>query len=567
MLGLLVGLVSLIAPYSSKLYFDNVYPARDASLLVVLAITIGVLGVATSLMSALRGYYSAVISSVVGSAMGLMYYNHLLHLPVRFFDEHRTGELMSRLGDVRGALGTVVRVTETVLVNGVYLLIVPPFLMVLSWKLAIVALITTPLTVLVSVVTGPLLRSHLKQSAEATAELGAIQVELLSQIRTLKALAGEHIFFAHVRKQAELSVRAQLKANGLSTAVGLCSSVVQVGGAGFYSWYAWTLILEGEITLGTFVAFSAYLGYLIGPVGALAGLFTDFQRTAVTLERSFEYLDVEPEQDPLAAHEPPPKIAIPVRGELSVEGVSFGYSRDQQVLRSASVVFPKGTSTAIVGDSGAGKSTLIRLLCRIEEPTAGAIRLDGSDLVKYPLPELRRQLGVVWQDPSLFRGTIWENLTFGTEAIAVARVVEVVRLCRLDSLLSELPQGFDTSVAEWGATVSGGQRQRLALARTLLREARVLLLDEPMSQVDMRTEDEVMRDMLVEVKGRTVVFVTHRLTTARLADRICVMKAGQVIGSGTHEELLSSCDEYARMVRFSQSETPEQAPHGPRAMS
>jgi ABC-type bacteriocin/lantibiotic exporter with double-glycine peptidase domain len=549
LLGLFVALLSLANPYLSKQFFDRVYPSRDVSLMEVLVFSVAAFGIATAVMSTIRAYFSQVVASKLGSEVGLMYFNHLQHLPISFFDQHRVGEVLSRVADVRSATGTISRVFQTLVVNGAYLVIVPPFLLLLNWRLSLLALIMTPVTVAISTISSRILRRFLKLSAEAGAELGAIQVEVLSQIRAVKSLSAEARVFADARGQSEELLRAQISGAAISAGVTLANSLVRVLGSAVFSWYAWTLILSGEMTLGAFVAFSGYLGYLTGPVGALTGLFADFQQSAVTLGRAFEYLDLAAEQDPAIAFCAAGPVQRSLKGTVRLDSVAFQYENGRPVLQDVCLCFERGSTTAIVGSSGAGKSSILRLLSRMAEPSRGEILIDGAPSMAIPLNEFRRQISVVWQEHSLFRGTIRQNLLFGNEGIALEKIDEVMSVCRLGELVESLPAGYDTQVAEWGATLSGGQRQRLAIARALLRDAPILLLDEATSQVDVLTEEALLRDLLAYARTRTVIFVTHRVTTACLADNICVLDAGRVVGFGPHATLLFDCPEYVEMLR------------------
>lgn len=552
LLALVVGLLGLATPLITKMYFDNVYPGRDFALLQLLVIGSAVLGISSSLMRSLESYYTQVVGSKMSSAVELMYFNHLQHLPIRFYDEHRVGEVVSRLADVRGSLQTITRVFHILLVNGIYLLIVPPFLAALSWRLSLMALLTTPITVSVSTLTGRVVRGFIKQNAEATAELAAIQVEVLSQLRTFKVLGVEHRVFADVRAQTEDVLRSQLRKTGMTSAIGFVNAVVSAAGLAAYTWYAWTLILRGEMTLGSYVAFSAYLGYLTSPMGQVAALFADFQQTAITLGRAFEYLDVLPEQPPEHAYLPPSRIATPLRGDIRLGDVTFGYSSDCRVLRNITMAFSPGTMTVLLGQSGAGKSSLLRLICRLGDPDSGSLWIDGIPVTQIPLAELRHQVAVVWQEPSLFRGTIWHNLTFGLDRIDREAVDDAVRACLLEDVIANLPDGYETAVAEWGATLSGGQRQRFCIARALLRDAPVLLLDEATSQVDVRTEELLLREVLRRVRHKTVVFATHRVAIGSLADHICVLDNGQLVEGGSHDELSHANGLYAEMLQVAQ---------------
>jgi ABC-type bacteriocin/lantibiotic exporter with double-glycine peptidase domain len=546
-LGLVLGLFGMATPYLSKLLIDEVYPSRDLTLMQLLVAGILVLAVAQAVMGAIRSYFTSYTTAHLANATSLLFFNHLQHLRTRFFDEHRVGEIMSRFGDVRTSLNSVARVFETVFVNGVYLVLVPPFLFLLQWKLAIVSLITIPVTVIITTTSSRLLRRFWKKSAEAYAELGAFQVEVLSHIRTLKALSLEHQLYNRASGQIQGALQMQLKAGGWSQVFGTLNAVVRALGTAVFTWYAWTLIIHNEMTLGDYIAFTAYMGYLYNPLQQITGLFSDFQQMAVNLGRMFEYLDAPVEQDPAGAYLPPGPVTRVIEGDLRLRDVSFGYSPEKRVLHDVNLHFPRGTITSVVGPSGAGKSSLLRLITRMEEPDSGRLFIDGSAMTAMPLSDLRRQVSVVWQEFALMQGTVWENLTLGTPDATRAQVDDAVRLCRLDGLLASLPNGYDTNVAEWGATLSGGQRQRMAIARALVRDTPVLLFDEATSNVDMQTETEILRDLFARVEGKTVVFVTHRVQTATLADQICVIEAGRVMGVGTHADLMRDCDSYRRL--------------------
>lgn len=549
LLGLIVGLVGLVPPYLAKLLFDNVYPARDVRLLHVVVIGIVVVSMVSAVMGALRAYYSQAIGARVGSAVTLLYFNHLQHLPTRFFEAHRVGEITSRFGDGQAALASLTKIFQTVLVSGAYLLLIPPLLFLLSWKLALLSVATVPVTAAIATALSRTLRQRWKASAEAGAELNAFQLEVFSHVRTFKALAAEGYVFHKARAHIDDVLRAQLDANAWSTGVGLMTTTVRALGTGAYTWYAWTLVLRGELTLGTFMAFSAYLGYFTGPVGQVAGLFGDFQQMSVALGRTFEYLDLEPEQPVEAAYATSQTTGARFRGEFRLDRVTFGYAPDRPVLRDISASFVPGVVTAIVGDSGAGKSSLLRLLARVEDPDVGRITVDGSSLDSLPLSTIRRQMGLVWQDPGVVRGTLWENLTLGLGDVPRAAVDDVVRVCQLDELLRQLPDGYDSQIGEWGATLSGGQRQRIAMARVLLRDTPVLLLDEATSQIDVQTEEQLLRELFARVRQKTVLLVTHRIATASLADQVCVLGGGQLLAVGSHRELAASCEHYQRLLR------------------
>jgi ABC-type bacteriocin/lantibiotic exporter with double-glycine peptidase domain len=546
-LGLVLGLMGMVTPYLSKLLIDRMYPNHDVTLMHMLVGGMLAVSVAQALLGGVRGYFTAYTTAHLASATSLLFFNHLQHLKVRFFDERRVGEIMSRFGDVRQSLASVAQIFETLIVNGAYLLLVPPFLFLLQWKLAVVSLITVPITALVTTLSMRAVRKLLKRTAEAFADLGALQTEVLSNIRTIKVMGLENHIYERAHRQTQKALQVQLKVGGFRHVYIAVNAGIRALGTAVFTWYAWKLVIASEMTLGDYIAFTAYVGFLYNPLNQMAGLFSDFQQTSVNLGRMFEYLDKPVEQDPSAAYHPAPAIARPIRGEVEFREVAFGYSPEKQILHDVSLRFPAGRVSAVVGPSGAGKSSLLRLMIRMEEPEQGGIFIDGTPIEAFSVPDLRRQVAVVWQEQSLMQGTVWENLTLGSPGATRAQVDDAVRMCRLDRLIADLPRGYDTSVAEWGATLSGGQRQRVALARALIRDARILLLDEATSNVDTQTETEILRDLFARLEDRTVIFVTHRVQTAALADHICVIQAGRLHSAGTHAELMETSELYRQL--------------------
>jgi ABC-type bacteriocin/lantibiotic exporter with double-glycine peptidase domain len=537
----------MVAPYISKLLIDEAYPARDVTLMHVLVLGVLTLTVASGVIGSVRAYYSDTISSRVNTAANLMFFNHLQHLPVAFFDDHRVGELVSRFQDLSASLRSVSQVFETVLLRGTYLLLVPPVLFLLNWKLALLSVVTLPITIAVSTASGSIARRYWKESAEAYAGLNAYQLEVLSNIRTFKSMAAEHRVYRDAHDQLRRALRVRLKASAVGSIVGGVVMIIRSGGVALFTWFAWTLILRGQITLGTYIAFTLYQAYLVGPLTEFASLFVGIQQSAVSFGRTFEYLDMPTEQDPTIAFNALPAIRHRIAGALRLDHVSFGYAPSSLVLHELDLDIPAGGTTAIVGPSGAGKSSLIRLVCRMADPTSGTIRMDGVPLHSIPLVDLRRQVSVVWQEVGLTRGTIRDNLTIGVDSATDGDIDDVVRVCCLEDLIRDLPNGYETQVAEWGASLSGGQRQRIAIARALLRRSPILLLDEATSNLDGAIEAAVIRGIFARLPRPTLLFATHRLATAETADRIVVLDGGRIVGVGAHSDLLTTSSRYRDM--------------------
>lgn len=546
-INIILGLIGMITPFLTKLLIDKVYPSDDAKLMNVIVVAILGIGLASILISTLQNYYNLVINIHLSNSTSLMFFNHLQHLKIRFFDEHRVGEIMSRFGDMSNSLKAVNNLFQVIFVNGFYLLIVPPFLFMLHWKLAIISLISIPITVLSISLSSKFLRKYWKKSVEAFAELNAFQVESLSNIRLIKSMVLEKYIFSKTKEQIETAVNIQLKANGLAQIMSLFNGFIRTCNTALFTWLAWKYILAKEMSLGDYMAFSAYIGYLYGPLSSIVGLYSEFQQSSVSLNRMYEYLDSETEQNPeIVFHDISP-IANRINGSIEIRDVNFSYNKEKKVLSNINLKINQGTITALLGPSGSGKTTLIRLLLGMETLTDGSILCDGKNILLFPLCELRKQISVVWQEFSIVKGTIWDNLVLGLEYVDRKEVEEVVNICMLDEMINSFTNRYNAEVSEWGSTLSGGQRQRISIARALLRNSPVLILDESTSNIDIETEAKLFKNIFKAKSDKTIVFITHRMTCTHMADQIILLESGRINTVGTHEELLCNNDQYKKM--------------------
>ena len=546
-LGVVVGLLGMITPYLTKLLIDEVYPSEDITLMHVIVAGIVIVSLTSSLTSSVQGYFNLYVNSKLSNATSLMFFNHLQQLKIRFFDEHRVGEIMSRFGDVSKSLNSVNKVFQTIFVNGIYLLLVPPFLFILQWKLAIVALISIPFTVVIITITGKFLRKNWKKTSEAFAELNAYQFEMLTHIRALKSMVLEKHVFKETKKQTENAIKLQLRAGGIGQLLGFSNSVLSALNTALFTWLGWTYIISHQMSLGDYIAFTSYIGYLYRPLSEFVNLFSEFQQSAVNLNRMFEYLDMEGEYDPLKINEPEEDVVYRLTGNIEIKNLTFGYNENIDVLKNINLKIDANSVVSIVGSSGAGKTSLLRLLTNLETPQKGTILFDGRSIADISLSDLRRQITVIWQEFSMFKGSIKDNLVIGLNEFNEDDLQRAVELSRMDELINMLPLRMDTPIAEWGASLSGGQRQRLAIARAVLRNTPIIILDEATSNIDMKTEAAILRDLFEQEKNKTVIYVTHRLSTASLADMICFLDDGRIIDYGSHNELMSRCEGYRNL--------------------
>ncbi len=457
--------------------------------------------------------------------------NHVHHLPLRFFERMPVGDILSRFGDLRTSLASVRRLFDLVFVRMVFLVLIPPILIAMNWRLALVAFAAVPLTWAANVATGRALRRRWRRVAESGAELRALNIETLSHIRLLKGMGLEGASYRRTAETAGAARAEALDAARLSVGLGLLNGLVRTAGSLLLTYVGWRMILAGGLTLGTFIAFMAYLGRVQGPLSQISSRFSEFQRTAITLDRLFELLDEPTEADPTvhydAAFRPAP---VPFDGAIRVERLRFVYERGEFSVEIPELDLPAGSVTGLVGASGSGKSTLLRLLAGLERPTDGSIHYGAHAHYALPLASIRRSVAVAWHTPDLLRGSLGSNIFYGLESVDDARLAEVLAVCRLESLVASLPEGLDTPVAEWGSTLSAGQQQRLSLARALVRDAPVVLLDEVTSNLDPETEAELMPGLIRLLRGRTVVLASHRASTVAFADRTCRMVGGRVVG-------------------------------------
>ncbi|MEQ9569916.1 MAG: ATP-binding cassette domain-containing protein [Longimicrobiales bacterium] len=385
------------------------------------------------------------------------------------------------------------------------------------------------MTWLVNLASARALRGQWKRVAEARAEVRSVNVEALSHVRLLKSMGLERETFRRAVESTGAARVEAVSAARLNAGLGAINGVTQSLGTLLFTYVGWRMVITGSLTLGGFLAFTAYLGRLAGPIARMTSLFSEFQRTAITLDRVFELLDQQTESDPRLLYQsnddPPP---LPLAGDVRLDGVVMRYETGEFELRVPDLHFAEGSVTALVGESGAGKSTLLRLLAGIEQPDEGSVLYGGLAHHQLPLARVRKSVAVAWQQPELFRGTLRSNIAFGVADISAEELDELVDVCQLRDLVDGLPMGLESPVAEWGQTLSGGQQQRLSLARALARDAPLLLLDEITANLDNETEEARLPRLVSRVAGRTGVIASHRASVLPYADRVVRLRRGRI---------------------------------------
>jgi len=537
-LALLAAALAAVEPLLLKYVFDRV--AGDRSLRAIGYGIVGLLalGVAREIVGAFQNWLTWKTRIDLQFSLTEKTVGKLQQLPVSFHRATGVGSILTRLD--RGIQGFVAAVCEfafSTLPSAAYLVLAVAMMFHLDARLGMVALVFAPLPVTIARLAMPLQLKRERSLMEHWTRIYARFTEVLGGIVTVKSFAmedREKQRFLHQVDGLDSTVAATQ--NGVT----LIARVAVIGVGAL-------LVARGEITLGTLVAFLGYLGGMFAPIQSLSGVYKTLRTASVSIEQVFSILD---HQDTLG-DAPHAREVGRLRGEVEFDRVSFAYGRratDKPLIDGVSLHVRAGENVALVGPSGAGKTTLVSLLCRFYDPTEGAVRVDGMDLRDLKQKSLRRQLGVVFQDSLLFNESVRANIAYGRPDASYDEIVEAAKAAHAHEFISRLPQAYDSVVGERGCLLSAGERQRIAIARSILMDPPILVLDEPTSALDAESEALVQQALARLTKGRTTFAIAHRLSTVVDADRIVVLKDGRILDQGSHRELLARGGYYRSLV-------------------
>jgi ATP-binding cassette subfamily B protein len=524
-------ILGLLQPIFTKILIDDVLLPRNLRLLWILSgIMIAVTLVSYVLGAFNRYYYTSVTARVLFNLRQHLF-EHLQALPMRFHIRAKVGDLLSRLNSDIAEVQSMLTDTGFSFIANVFTLFAATgFLLWLNWKLFLLSLTLVPLQLYGVMKFRPLIVKQTRAVRELNAEISSFLVESLSAIRFIKLFVAEKIQHLRLSALGDAFVKAVTRLEMLSYLGASASTSSTVLGSALVMLYGGYLVIERQMTIGALVAFSAYQARAFNPLQALIDLYLRVQRAGVSVDRIFEFLDLPTESDGATG-----KVQLPeVRGEIEFRHVSFSHDPAVPILGDLSFKIPAGGRLTIVGPSGAGKTSIVDLMARLIEPGAGTILLDGHDVRTFDLAWLRSQLVVTGHQAFVFHAPMIENLRYACPEASPEQVIAAARAAGLHDFISSLPDGYNNPVGEHGATLSDGQRQRISIARALLKDPKILVLDEALSALDVASEAEIRAAVERALPGRTVIMITHRVSSIRSDDQVMVLDQGRVLWSGRY---------------------------------
>jgi ATP-binding cassette, subfamily B, bacterial HlyB/CyaB len=546
-LSLLLQVFGLVTPLFTQLILDKVVTQKSLPTLHVFSIGLLLFGLWRVGLVAVRQYLLDYFSNRLDLTMVSAFVGHTLRLPLKFFESRQVGDILTRVQENQKIQAFLMRQAISTWLDTLMGVVYLGLMLYYNWRLTLLALALIPPIVILTLIATPLMRKISREVFTAAAEQNSLLVEMLTGVNTVKATATEREVRWRWEDRLTSLLNVQFKGQRLGIGLQAISGAINSLGSTAMLWYGATLVIQGELTIGQFVAFNMLIGNVIGPILALVGLWDEFQEVLISVERLNDVFAAQPEESPSQ-----PMLVMPaIQGEIRFDDVTFHYEQaeNHNTLQNLTFTIAQGETIAIVGRSGSGKSTLVKLLQALYYPTSGRILLDGHDTKHVSPHSLRSQLGIVPQECFLFSGTILENIQLYRPEYTLEQVIEVAKLAEAHPFIQDLPLGYNTKVGERGCNLSGGQRQRIAIARALLGNPAMLILDEATSSLDTESERRFQHNLEQICRGRTTLMIAHRLSTVRHADRILVLDRGILAEQGTHTELITQPGLYYHLAQ------------------
>jgi subfamily B ATP-binding cassette protein MsbA len=510
------------------------------------AIAVVVIAALDAIASYIDNYYTESISQWVAHDLRLRLYDHLQRLSLGYYDTHQSGAILSTLtADIKTIQGFASSGVLGILVDLLTIVGMLGLMFWLDWDFALIAVAVTPFLLLYVARFNKAVKKATREVRQRQSDIVAVVEQGLEQTRVVKAYGREDLEEQRLADASRATVAAALAARRIKSLLGPAVALTAAACTAFVLWRGTNLVVAGVMTIGSLTVFLTYLSKFFKPVQDLAKMSNTIAQTEVGLERIQTILDA----DDVLPEKPEAREPGTLKGDIAFEQVAFAYDPKAPVLRDVSVAITAGQTVGIVGPTGGGKSTVVSMIPRFYDASAGCVRIDGVDVRDYRLAGLRANIGFVLQDTMLFHGTVLENIGYGRPGASEQEIVAAAKLANADEFIAKMPDGYQTMVGERGSTLSGGQRQRIGIARAIVRNAPILILDEPTAALDTESEKLVMDALEKLMQGRTVITIAHRLSTIRDADVILVLKEGVVAEQGTHDALLARGGIYADLYR------------------
>jgi ATP-binding cassette subfamily B protein len=570
--ALLLGLLAvgaetaaaLLEPWPIKVVLDTVLHAKPLPFWLASAITrtLGTDAVATlefavaavlviALLAAFGSYVEKQCVTTLGQRitheLRCRLYTHSHRLSMSYHDKKRTGDIISTAtADVDAIQSATTSGVLDTLYYALLLIGMAAIMLYLDWRFTLIALSVLPALGLVVYTLTRRIKQASRDVRQREADLMSTMQEVLSSMRLVKAFGREDHERGRFEFQSEKIVESTLRARDVKARLAPAVEVIVALGSATVLWFGARHVLTGALTAGALVVFLLYLGKMYKPIRELSKMTDTYSRALVALDRINNFLAVDIEVRDL----PGARRARRFRGAIEFDHVSFAYGPERPVLVDVSLDIPAGSVAAIVGPTGAGKTTLINLIARFYDPTSGRVLIDDDDVKCFYQDSLRERISFVLQDTLLFRGPVWQNIAYGRTEATRREIVRAAELANADAFIRELPNGYDTMVGERGVTLSGGQQQRIAIARAIVRDAPILILDEPTTGLDAASESLVLDALRQLMRGKTTIMIAHSLTTVQQADEIFVLEHGRLCERGSHATLLEANGVYARLHKL-----------------
>jgi ATP-binding cassette subfamily B protein len=557
------SVTDLLEPWPLKVVFDYVFGSKHMpdwlasivnlvgtdklSILNFAAIAVILIALFGAISSYGEKYLTTSVGQWVMHDLRSVLYSHIQKLSLAYHDQKRTGDLISRVtSDIDAVQNLISNVLLGLLVNVLTLIGMLAVMFYLNWQFTLIAMVVAPGLFWVVYHYTRRIKEASREVRRKEGEVVSVLEEVLSSIRVVKAFAREDYEQERFEKRSLESVERSLAARSLKAKLAPLVEVIVACGTCLVLWWGARLVVSGALTSGDLLVFLLYLGKMYKPMRELSKMTDTISKADVGWERIREVLENEQRVRNLPGAKQAPKF----RGDIEYDHVAFAYSADQPLLKDLSMNIKAGQLAALVGPTGAGKTTIVSLLPRFYDLTGGVIKIDGQDVRKFKIKSLRRQISFVLQESMLFHATIWQNIAYGKPEATQEEIIRAAQMANAEEFILRMPEGYDTMVGERGVTLSGGQRQRITIARAIIRNAPILVMDEPSSGLDAESEELVFDALSKLMADRTSIVIAHRLATVSRADVIFVIDGGRVAEQGTHQELLAQGGLYSRLYEL-----------------